>query len=50
MSNSVIFSRIMEEHGNLEEEKAEKEQKKTSEKGDDVTQSKGVKKVGLMQD
>ncbi|EKM53211.1 uncharacterized protein PHACADRAFT_259405 [Phanerochaete carnosa HHB-10118-sp] len=49
MHNSVLFSRVMDEYGNLEKEKAEKEQKKEQEKAVDGAKKEG-KKAGLIQE
>lgn len=49
MHNSVLFSRVMDEYGNLEKEKAEKEQKKEQEKAIDGPKKEG-KKAGLIQE
>ena len=48
MNDSVLFSHVMEEHGNLEKQKEQKEQD-AEEKVDDAAKEKGVKKVGLIQ-
>ena len=49
MGNSVLFSRVMEEYGNLEKEKEEEEKTKDEEKIGDGKKKAG-KKVGLMQE
>ena len=49
MDNSVLFSHVMEEYGNLEKEKAKEEAEKDKEKADDTVKEKDTKKVGLIQ-
>ena len=49
MANSVLFSGVMDEYGNLEKEKGEKEGKRAEEKPADGAKKKG-KKTGLMQE